>query len=124
MADLAASPLVFSDHQRSINDLAFSSDGRWLATASRDQTVRLWSLDAPHAAPQVLEHEAIVDSVTFAPDSNSLLSGTENGVILQWLVSATGLAKVACSVTGRSFLPVELEQYVVIFQSFTAPCSE
>lgn len=38
---------TFEGHTSSIIDASFSNDGRRLLTSSRDQTVRLWSLDAP-----------------------------------------------------------------------------
>ncbi|AVH69461.1 nSTAND1 domain-containing NTPase [Nostoc sp. 'Lobaria pulmonaria (5183) cyanobiont'] len=33
-------------HLDKINDLSFSKDSKWIVTASRDQTLRIWSLDS------------------------------------------------------------------------------
>ncbi len=37
-------PRLLAGHENAIYDLALSSDGQWLASASRDKSVRLWNL--------------------------------------------------------------------------------
>ena len=42
---------VFLGHAEAVYGLAPSTDGRWLATASADETVRLWSLSGCDSRP-------------------------------------------------------------------------
>lgn len=37
---------TFSGHQKSITDLSFSADGRWLLSSSEDGTFRVWDIPA------------------------------------------------------------------------------
>lgn len=45
LKDAAAAPSVFRDHSTAITALTVSPDGRWLVTGSRDQSVRLRSME-------------------------------------------------------------------------------
>lgn len=72
-----------SGHTARIADMAFSADGTRVATASDDNTVRLWATTGP-AGPQVLKgHVDQVWTVDFSPDGTLVASsGTDNTVRL------------------------------------------
>lgn len=38
---------TFSKHSNDVNDVSFSSDGKWIASASSDRTIELWKLSNP-----------------------------------------------------------------------------
>ncbi len=81
----ALRPELFSGHEAFIETLAYSPDGRWLASGSGDGTVRVWGVNQFGATGNVLvlDHGDRVTSLAFSPDSQWLSVGTENG--LNWL---------------------------------------
>jgi WD40 repeat protein/tetratricopeptide (TPR) repeat protein len=77
-------------HTDSVQSVAFSPDGKLLASGSRDHTIRLWDIDkrAPAREPLVGYSDRPVSSIAFTPDGKTLASSSEDEILL-WDV-ATG----------------------------------
>jgi WD40 repeat protein/energy-coupling factor transporter ATP-binding protein EcfA2 len=70
-------------HTDIVESVAFSPDGETIATASYDNTVKLWN---KHGQPQPVEmfHDIDVLDVVFSPDGTTIASADENGTIKLW----------------------------------------
>src|SRR3954471_14314386 len=77
---------VLEGHAAPIAALAVSGDGATLASASWDQTVRLWPLAG--GAARVLEgHAQNINGVAFAPDGRALVSVSYDHSVRIWPLS-------------------------------------
>ena len=82
---------VLDGHTGPIVGLAVSPDGKWLASASWDHTVRLWPLAG--GAPRVLTGNAMnVNGVAFSPDGQSVISAGYDTTIRIWPLAGHGVA--------------------------------
>jgi WD40 repeat protein len=82
---------AFLDHGNPVRCVAVSADGKQAASGGGgkaspiDLTVHLWDLErrAADGAP-LAGHQSRIDSLAFAPDGKSLLSGDALGVVRLW----------------------------------------
>jgi WD40 repeat protein len=104
---------VIKGHKGSIADLAFSPDGRRLASASTDGTARVYELANGQTVQVFQGHRDRVSSLAFSPDGEHLLTGSADQTARIWSV-ATGnteaelrghqapVESVACSRDGQT----------------------
>jgi len=64
--------------------VAFSPDGRLLASASEDKTVRLWDPVTGQHQRTLTGHAGPVRSVAFSPDGRLLASAGDDGTVRLW----------------------------------------
>ncbi|KAJ3094570.1 hypothetical protein HDU97_007900 [Phlyctochytrium planicorne] len=71
-------------HQQLVNHIAFSPDGRLLASASFDKSVKLWDGATGKFIDTLRGHVGAVYQVTFSADSRQVLSGSKDTMLKAW----------------------------------------
>ena len=80
---------VLRGHTGSVNALAFSHDGKLLASGSADDTLRLWNpaTGLPVGGP-LTGHSGSINAVTFSPDGTQIATGATDDTIRIWDVAS------------------------------------
>jgi hypothetical protein len=77
---------VLQDHVDTVHGVAFSRDGTQLATASDDDTGRIWDLTTspPTTRATLEDHTGWVRGVAFSPDGTQLATASNDGTARIW----------------------------------------
>ena len=78
-----AGPHWRGTHRDRVEAVVFSSNGRWVASASADSTACIWDITQNNPA-RCLQHEMPLTVVAFALGGRSLLTGDVSGSIRLW----------------------------------------
>jgi WD40 repeat protein len=71
-------------HRRGIFNVAFRPDGKLLATASKDHTIKLWDAETGREIRTLQGHTSDVYSLAFSPDGKLLATASEDHGIKLW----------------------------------------
>jgi WD40 repeat protein/serine/threonine protein kinase len=110
-ATLAQTPRLVHlwQHDREVERVAFSPDGRRIVTASRDHTARIWDANTGAAVTPPLRHGDIVWRAAFSPDSRRVVTASRDGTARVWDASSGQAAGPAlrhdASLEDASFSP-------------------
>jgi WD40 repeat protein len=78
--------ITLKGHNSLVSSVTFSPDGKFLASGSRDKTVKVWEVERWQEIATLWKHEKTVWSVTFSPDRKFLASGSWDTTVKVWEV--------------------------------------
>ncbi|WP_442949262.1 AAA-like domain-containing protein, partial [Nostoc sp.] len=71
-------------HSAPVSRVAFSPDGKTLASASADKTIKLWNIETGKEITTLTGHSDWVGSIVFSPDGKTLASASADNTIKLW----------------------------------------
>ncbi len=112
---VSATPaLTFASHQQTVRVVAWSPDGRYLASGGDDGQLLLWGTDG--VVRQRVVHPAAVTALAWSPESGRLVTGAANQVTFLSAFSGTILARSThdhiATVTGLAWTAHNQQQVV------------
>lgn len=127
--DTNLQPRVLSGHTAHIEQIVFNHGGTFMASTSRDGTIRLWNWAKPQDAPIVLHDDQLDDwvwSATFTPDDEQLMMGVHsaqgkstkvgdeaksNETIHVWPTKIEAMSSQLCTYIKRNMTKDEWDTY-------------
>src|SRR6266446_6412117 len=78
--------LAFRGHKQRVTAVAWSPDGRYIASGSLDETVQVWAANpGEHFHPFIYRgHNAGVNTLDWSPDSQRVVSGASDRTVQIW----------------------------------------
>lgn len=130
-ADLSKS--VFTSTLGNVLSVAFSSDGRIIATGDTDCQIRFWSVATGKLLATCKGHTNWVRSIAFSPDGQTLISGSGDRTVKFWQVKNATCVKtcrgheseifsVAYSPDGKTVASASGDNIIRIWDTAAAKC--
>lgn len=119
-------PKILLGHTDSVSSIAVSLNGRVIASASLDNTVRLWDTQTGNLIRVLNGHKTEVYAVAFSTDGKKIASSDYDGKILIWSVESGKLIRtlqikgwstaIAFSPDGKQLAVANQEPTTIIFE--------
>ena len=91
------------EHNGLISRVEWSPDGKILASASFDCTIKLWNLETGQCIRTLKGHKRRVRTIVWSPDSQYIASGSDDNTIRVWRTDTGKLRRKSSMHTGVCF---------------------
>ncbi len=81
---LAVQERKLTGHKDWVRSVAVGPNGKWAASGSQDNTVKIWDIETGECRATLVGHTEWVNSVKITPDGTRILSGSNDRTILVW----------------------------------------
>ncbi|MEH1902744.1 MAG: caspase family protein, partial [Nostoc sp.] len=118
-------------HSSGVNSVAFSPDGKTIASASSDNTVKLWNAATGKEITTLKGHSSAVYSVAFSPDGKTIASASYDNTVKLWdaaigkeIITLNGhsneVNSVAFSPDGKTIASASSDKTVKLWNAATS----
>jgi len=85
---------TLTGHKGAVYSVAFSPDGRYIASGSVDNTVKVRETESGELVQTLVGHGGEVSSVAFSPDGRHIVSGSKDETLKLWETESGNLVRV------------------------------
>jgi WD40 repeat protein len=79
---------VLPGHSDDVLTVAFSPDGKFLASGSMDKTVKIWDMATGNLMTTLEGHTSAVRSISVSPDNKTIASAGDDQTVRLWNVES------------------------------------
>jgi WD40 repeat protein len=78
---------VFDGHSDTVSSVAFSPDGNYILTGSKDETAQIWHVDTGKSLQVFRGHRSGIEAVAFAADGQTVVTSSMDNTARLWAVN-------------------------------------
>ena len=123
---------TLSGHTDSVNSVSWSPDGKYIASGSHDETIKIWNTTTGACMLTLMDSISCIGSVSWSPDGKHIASSCDNGIIKIWDVrtgnrihtligDTNNVDLVSWSPDGKSIAGASYED-IIIWDTTTGAC--
>jgi WD40 repeat protein len=117
-------------HDGAVQAVAFSPDGRYVATGAVDGTARIWDTVTGSPVGSVLQHESAITALSYSPDGSRILTATRDSTARLWDARSgapleivfrhrSGITSATFSADGRQVVTTSYDSSATVWEAAT-----